>query len=102
MNVVTLGKELIYKKEKYKGITLMKNIYNYLHTKECLNRMDKLTIEFQPRWRKMDVARMLAHFSLFQDIERGNSRREVGWELIGQFVTANLLLSNGGSNLQAP
>jgi Protein of unknown function (DUF1569) len=66
----------------------MKNIYNYLHTEEILNRIDKLTLNSQPGWGKMDVAQMLAHCSSFQDIAMGNSFPQRGWlgMLIGQFV----------------
>ncbi|WP_188455719.1 DUF1569 domain-containing protein [Virgibacillus oceani] len=66
----------------------MKNIYNYLHTEEILNRIDKLTLNSQPIWGKMDVAQMLAHCSSFQDIAMGNSFPQRGWLgiLIGQFV----------------
>ncbi|MCP3740863.1 DUF1569 domain-containing protein [Rossellomorea sp. BNER] len=66
----------------------MKNIYNYLHTEEILNRIDKLTLNSRARWGKMDVAQMLAHCSSFQDIAMGNSFPQRGWLgiLIGQFV----------------
>jgi hypothetical protein len=66
----------------------MKNIFNHLHTEEILNRIDKLSPNSQPQWGKMDVAQMLAHCSLFQDIAMGNSFPPRGWLgiLIGRFV----------------
>lgn len=71
-----------------KGITLMKNIFNHLHTEEILTRIDKLNPNSQPQWGRMDVAQMLAHCSAFQDIAMGNSFPPRGWlgRLIGRFV----------------
>jgi Protein of unknown function (DUF1569) len=71
-----------------KGITLMKNILNHLHTEEILNRIDKLNPNSQSQWGRMDVAQMLAHCSLFQDIAMGNSfpPRGLLGRLIGRFV----------------
>ncbi|TNJ67755.1 DUF1569 domain-containing protein [Paenibacillus hemerocallicola] len=66
----------------------MKNIYNPIHTREILSRIDKLSPDSQPQWGQMDVAQMLAHCSSFQDIALGNSFPIRGWLgiLIGTFV----------------
>ncbi|WP_368654958.1 DUF1569 domain-containing protein [Ornithinibacillus sp. 4-3] len=66
----------------------MKNIFDPLHTKEILDRIDKLSPNSRPQWGKMDVAQMLAHCSAFQDIAMGNSVPKRGWLgiLIGPFV----------------
>ncbi|MEC3641153.1 DUF1569 domain-containing protein [Bacillus sp. FSL K6-1012] len=66
----------------------MKNIFNQLHLEEILNRIDKLSPICKPKWGKMDVPQMLAHFSSFQDIPMGLSFPARGWLgiLIGNFV----------------
>ncbi|WP_144512883.1 DUF1569 domain-containing protein [Bacillus sp. FJAT-22090] len=66
----------------------MKDIYNQSHVEEILNRIDNLTRESKPQWGKMDVAKMLAHCSSFQDIAMGNAFPPRGWLgiLIGKFV----------------
>lgn len=46
----------------------MNNIFDPLHTKEILVRIDQLNPGAQPQWGRMDVAQMLAHCSSFQDI----------------------------------
>lgn len=71
-----------------KGITLMKNIFNHLHSEEILNRIDKLNPNSQPQWGRMDVAQMLAHCSSYQDIAMGKSFPPRSWigRLIGRFV----------------
>ena len=66
----------------------MKNIFNQLHSKEILKRIDKLNPNSKPQWGKMDVAQMLAHCSSFQNIAMGYSFPPRGWLgiLIGNFV----------------
>ncbi|GGD76898.1 DUF1569 domain-containing protein [Paenibacillus nasutitermitis] len=66
----------------------MKDIFDYLHTVEILNRIDTLSPVSQPHWGKMDVAQMLAHCSAFQDIAMGNTSPPRGWlgVLIGKFA----------------
>lgn len=66
----------------------MNNIFNHLHMEEILNRIDKLIPTSQPQWGTMNVAQMLAHCSLFQDIAMGNSSPPRGLLgiLIGRFA----------------
>lgn len=46
----------------------MKDIFNQSHAEEILNRINKLSPNSKPQWGNMDVAKMLAHCSSFQDI----------------------------------
>jgi hypothetical protein len=64
------------------------NIFEQLHAKEILDRIDKLSVDSKPQWGIMDAAQMLAHCSSFQDIAMGNSFPPRGWLgiLIGRFV----------------
>ncbi|WP_338472867.1 DUF1569 domain-containing protein [Niallia sp. XMNu-256] len=66
----------------------MKDIFNQSHAEEILNRIDKLSPNSKPQWGKMDVAKMLAHCSSFQDIAMGKTFPSRGWLgiLIGKFV----------------
>ncbi|WP_272032377.1 DUF1569 domain-containing protein [Oceanobacillus kimchii] len=66
----------------------MKNIFNQLHAEEIINRIDNLNSSSKPQWGKMDVAKMLAHCSSFQDIAMGNAFPSRGWLgiLIGKFA----------------
>ena len=66
----------------------MKNIFNQMHTAEILKRIDKLSLNSQPQWGKMDVAQMLAHCSSFQDIAMGNSFSPRSWLgiIVGRFA----------------
>lgn len=66
----------------------MKDIFNQTHAEEILNRINNLCPKSNPQWGEMDVAKMLAHCSAFQDIAMGNtfpSRGLLG-RLIGKFV----------------
>ncbi|KZE43881.1 DUF1569 domain-containing protein [Rossellomorea marisflavi] len=66
----------------------MKDIFNQSHAEEILNRINNLSPNSKPQWGNMDVAKMLAHCSSFQDIAMGNtfpSRGLLG-RLIGKFV----------------
>lgn len=57
----------------------MKDIFNQSHAEEILIRIDNLSPNSKPLWGKMDVAKMLAHCSSFQDIAMGTLfLREVG------------------------
>lgn len=62
----------------------MHSIFERIHMEEILERIEKLSVNAQPKWGKMDVAQMLAHCSLFQDIPMGNSFPPRGW--LGIFV----------------
>ncbi|WP_342388337.1 DUF1569 domain-containing protein [Salinicoccus bachuensis] len=66
----------------------MKNIFNQSHAKEVLERIDHLSPNSKPQWGEMDVAKMLAHCSAFQDIAMGNASPQRSWSgiLIGRFV----------------
>ncbi|KYG34416.1 DUF1569 domain-containing protein [Alkalihalobacillus trypoxylicola] len=50
----------------------MKDIFEQLHTKEILDRIDLLGSDTKAQWGKMNPAQMLAHCSSFQDIAMGN------------------------------
>lgn len=67
---------------------LMDTIFNHLHAKEIVNRINRLSPNSQPQWGTMNVAQMLAHCSLFQDIAMGISFPPRGWlgRVIGGFV----------------
>lgn len=66
----------------------MKNIFNSSHAKEILDRIDRLSPSSKPKWGEMDVAKMLAHCSAFQDIAMGNASPKRSWSgiLIGRFA----------------
>ncbi|SFL98615.1 Protein of unknown function [Gracilibacillus orientalis] len=66
----------------------MNNIFEITYTNEILNRIEKLNVNSQPNWGKMDVAQMLAHCSYFQDIAMGYSLPPRGWldVLVGKFA----------------
>lgn len=66
----------------------MKNIFNPSHAKEVLDRIDRLSPSSKPKWGEMDVTKMLAHCSAFQDIAMGNASPKRSWSgiLIGRFA----------------
>lgn len=66
------------------GVNLMNTIFELSHTDEILKRIDRLSVNSQPKWGRMCVAQMLAHCSAFQDIAMGNSFPPRG--LLGIFV----------------
>jgi len=51
----------------------MNNIFDLIHAKEIMQRIDKLNVNSRPQWGEMDAAQMLAHCSAFQDIAMRNS-----------------------------
>lgn len=59
-----------------------------MHSVEILNRINNLSTNSQPQWGKMNVAQMLAHCSLFQDVATGNASTKRSWLgiIIGKFV----------------
>jgi len=67
----------------------MNTIFNPLHAEEIVTRIDQLTPDSQPQWGTMNVAQMLAHCSLFQDIVMDNtSPQSRSWLgiLVGRFA----------------
>jgi len=66
----------------------MENIYDQLHASAILHRIENLSPNAKPLWGIMNVAQMLAHCSLFQDIPMGNAFPPRDWigKLIGRFV----------------
>lgn len=66
----------------------MNSIFESTHTNHILRRIDKLTINSQPKWGKMNVSQMLAHCSAFQDIAIGYSAPRRSWLgiLLGRFA----------------
>ncbi len=66
----------------------MKDIFNQSDSEEeILNRIDNLSRNSKPQWGKMDVAKMLAHCSSFQDIAMGNAFPPRGW--VGILIRRN-------------
>ncbi|GAF64695.1 hypothetical protein BTS2_1591 [Bacillus sp. TS-2] len=57
----------------------MKDIFDQLHTKEILDRIDLLGSDTKAQWGKMNTSQMLAHCSSFQDIAMGNHLPPRSW-----------------------
>jgi len=65
----------------------MKSLFNPIDAQDILNRLEKISIDSQRQWGKMDLAQMLAHCSGGLDMAMGklNPHRTFVGRVIGPF-----------------